>query len=448
MQSARITRIGQHKVLPVQWNTLREAVGGGCVPPTPATPRQIESSDMTGKRELLLGGFAAAALAGITVLVLPMTEGNDTAVDTARAPRSAAALTVAVSTPRTDVWPVEVRADGWLAAWREVVISAQVGGQMIESVNVDVGDTVAEDDLLAEFSRGSLEIDILRLEAELESSRASLELATADAVRARKLGSGSAISQQQAAEYLATERKAKAAVSSAEARLASARLDLDHARVKAVAGGVVSSRSAAVGDVVSAGEELFRLVRDGRVEWQAEVPLKQLRDIDVGTPVGVPTPLGEISGEVRRISPSVSEDNGRVIVHVSLTSPDGALQPKTGIMMSGVFRVGEREALSVPASSVVMQDGFSYVFTLEEGEPATVSRVRVETGRRRDDRVEVTSDLPVGAQVVQSGGAFLADGSVVRVATAARNADAVEGATVETQPIAAASGEAKMGTGR
>lgn len=374
---------------------------------------------MTGKRELLLGGIAAAALVGIGMFILPMIGGDVAPAEaSAEAPLSAAALTVAVTTPQTDVWPVEVRANGWLAPWQEVVISAQVGGQMIETVNADVGETVGKDDVLSAFSRGSLENDILQLDASLESARASLELATADADRARKLSSGSAISQQQATEYLSTERKAKADVSSAEAQLASAQLDLDHTEVRAVTGGVVLSRSAAVGDVVSAGAELFRLVRDGRVEWQAEVPLNQLRNIELGTPVAVPTPLGYIFGEVRRISASVSESNGRVIVYVSLTPPDDTVQPKTGIMISGVFKVGEREALSVPSSSVVMQDGFSYVFTLEEGETTTVSRIRVQTGRRQDDQVEITSDLSPDAQVVRAGGAFLSDGSVVRVSAA------------------------------
>ncbi len=392
---------------------------------------------MTAKQKLLIGGVAAAALGIIAVYVLPMTYGDDATVETVAPPQSAAALTVSVTKPHKALWPVEVQANGWLAAWQEVVISAQVGGQMIETVNADVGETVAKDDLLTAFSRGSLENDIQQLEASLESARASLEMATADADRARKLSSGSAISQQQAAEYLSTERKAKADVSSAEAQLASARLDLDHTEVKAVTGGVISSRSAAVGDVVSAGAELFRLVRDGRVEWQAEVPLNQLRNIEVGTSVSVPTPLGDISGEVRRIAPSVSESNGRVIVYVSLTPPDETVQPKTGIMITGVFKVGEREALSVPSPAVVMQDGFSYVFTLKDGERPNVSRIRVETGRRRGNRVEITSDLSADAQIVQSGGAFLSDGSVVRVAEAKddtpEHADSAATSTAESK---------------
>lgn len=371
---------------------------------------------MTLKRKLLLACAGVAAVIAAVVLAPP--KGSETPPEATEPMQAAAALTVSLETPQIEVWPEEVRANGWLAAWQDVVISAQIGGQMIESVNASVGDTVAKGDVLSRFSRGSLENDVQQLEAALESARASLELATADADRARKLSSNSAISQQQAAEYLSTERKAKADVSSAEAQLASARLDLDHTDVIAVTGGVISSRSAAVGDVVTAGEELFRLVRDGRVEWQAEVPLNQLRQIEVGTPVSVPTPQGDISGVVRRIAPSVSESNGRVIVYVSLTPPDATVQPKTGIMISGIFKVGESEALFVSSSAVVMQDGFSYVFALEHGETPTVSRIRVETGRRQDDRVEILSGVSKDMQIVQSGGAFLSDGSVVRIAGA------------------------------
>lgn len=107
---------------------------------------------------------------------------------------------------------------------------------------------------------------------------------------------------------------------------------------------------------------------------------------------------------MRRIAPSVSESNGRVIVYVSLRPPDDTVQPKTGIMISGIFKVGERDALSVPSSAVVMQDEFSYVFTLEKAETTTVSRIRVDTGRRQEDQVETISELSADALVVQSGG--------------------------------------------
>lgn len=390
---------------------------------------------MTRSKKLLLAGLAIAVVLGTAYAFRPEGSASDVAASET-APQSAA-LTVAVVAPEKGVWPIEVQANGWLAAWQEVVISAQVGGQMITSVNAEVGDTVAENAVLSELSTGSLTNQIIQLEAAVESAKASLELASADAVRAQQLSGGSSISKQQAAEYFATERKAQADVQSSEAQLASAKLDLAHTSITAATGGIISSRSAAVGNVVSAGQELFRMVRDGRVEWQAEVPLNQLRSIKVGMPVSIPTPIGDVSGEVRRIAPTASESNGRVIVYVSLTPPKGLETPKTGIMISGRFKVGSSAAVSVPSSAVVMQDGFSYVFTVNPGDANTVSRVRVETGRRLDDRVEITSDLALAAEVVQAGGAFLSDGSVVRVVPAeadtAAPAPASDAATTEVQ---------------
>jgi RND family efflux transporter MFP subunit len=168
---------------------------------------------------------------------------------------------------------------------------------------------------------------------------------------------------------------------------------------------------------VSEGEELFRLIRDNRIEWQAEVPLRQTFGLKVGTPARIPTPIGDVTGKIRRIAPSASDTNGRVKVYVDIDQLPGDIEPKIGVMISGRFQTGEDSALHVPSSAVVLQDGFAYVFVLEDGD--TVRRQRVETGRRQDNRVEITSDLKSDAQVVQSGGAFLTDGSRVRVTDAA-----------------------------
>ena len=375
---------------------------------------------MPKTRTFVIGGVLAAAVVGIGAAVglpTPGTAPVDESAITAPEKAAAAALTVAVESPEVATWPVEVQASGWLAAWREAVISAEVGGQRIEEVSVDVGDTVAKGDVLATLSRATLENDIRQLEATLDSAEAGLEQATADADRARRLEGGGSISQQQISEYLIAERQAKADVASAEAALSSAKLDLDRTEIVAVSDGIISDASAAIGDVVTEGEELFRLIRDGRIEWQAEVPLVRMRNVKVGTPARLPTPIGDISGTVRQIAPSASETNGRIVVYVALDPPEDAPEPKTGIMVSGVLETGESEAVSVPSSAVVLQDGFSYVFTLNEGDPATVTRRRVETGRRQDDRVEITGDFPTDVQVVRSGGAFLSDGSTVRVAT-------------------------------
>jgi hypothetical protein len=63
---------------------------------------------------------------------------------------------------------------------------------------------------------------------------------------------------------------------------------------------------------------LFRLIRQSRVEWQAEVPLKSLPAIKEGTEAVIPTPLGDIHGRVRLVAPTASEKTGRIIAYVEL----------------------------------------------------------------------------------------------------------------------------------
>jgi RND family efflux transporter MFP subunit len=243
-----------------------------------------------------------------------------------------------------------------------------------------------------------------------------LETASADADRARRLIGGGSLSQQQVAEYLSTERQAQASLTVVEAQLESARLDLANTRILAVSGGTLSSRSAALGDVVAQGEELFRLIRDNRIEWQVEVPLMQLPSVSVGMAVSIPSPTGApVTGTVRRIAPTASEDSGRVLVYVELDGDASTLPFRTGMLVSGALRIDQTEAVTVPAPAIVMRDGFSYVFTVDDSDPAIVSRIRVETGRRIGDRVELLGDFDRAVRIVQSGGAFLSDGSAVSV---------------------------------
>lgn len=328
-----------------------------------------------------------------------------------------AALTVEVAAPETLSWSETLTTNGRLEAWQEAVIAAEISGQTIVDVKVDVGATVKKGDVLATLSRETIENAITQQEAAVLSAEAALDQARADADRVRELtatGSG-AISKQETTQYLVAERKAEADLASAKAALSSSQLDLARTEIHAPDDGVIASRSAALGAVTASGTELFRLIRQNRIEWQAEVPLRQLARVAVGTKVEIPTPAnGTVPGEVRLISPTASETTGRVLVYVSVTPPEGAPTPKVGMMISGRFVFGQSDALTVPATAITLRDGLSYVFVLDGADKVT--RKRVETGRRQDDRVEITTGITATDQVVQAGGAFLTEGATVTVA--------------------------------
>ncbi|MDP0919478.1 efflux RND transporter periplasmic adaptor subunit, partial [Klebsiella pneumoniae] len=82
-------------------------------------------------------------------------------------------------------------------------------------------------------------------------------------------------------EYRIAEQTAKAALEAAIAELDTIRLKLAHTRITALDDGVVVSRSGVLGDVVSAGTELYRLIRQGRLEWRPEVDARQIAAIRV-----------------------------------------------------------------------------------------------------------------------------------------------------------------------
>jgi HlyD family secretion protein len=75
---------------------------------------------------------------------------------------------------------------------------------------------------------------------------------------------------------------------------------------------------------------------------------------------------------------------------------------------------------------VLLRDGFSYVFRIDAAaaasadQLATVRQVKVGSGRRQGDRIEISGGLAAGEMVVASGGAFLGDGDTVRLVAAGK----------------------------
>ncbi|MFN0164209.1 MAG: efflux transporter periplasmic adaptor subunit, partial [Burkholderiales bacterium] len=75
-------------------------------------------------------------------------------------------------------------------------------------------------------------------------------------------------------------------------------------------------------------------------------------------------------------------------------------------------------ALTLPQDAVVMRDGFAWVYRAGAADAGgtRVARIKVELGRRVDDRIEVLAGLKPEDRVVAAGAAFLADGDLVKVA--------------------------------
>ena len=322
-------------------------------------------------------------------------------------------LTVTATTPTKAIWPRNVTASGMVAAWQEAVIGAQTGGLRVAAIHADVGTQVKAGDLLAELASDSTAAELRRLEANLASAKASLAQAKSNVERAKIAKQGGAISDQQYEQYTINEQTEQASLDAAAALLDIQRITLAHTRVIAIDDGVITSRTAMLGKVVQSGDEMFRMIRKNRLEWQAEVDASQLANVRPGQTAQLTLPTGkEIAGRVRIAAPSLSTSTGRAVIYVSMPENSGA---QSGMFANGRIEVGKAPALTIPQSALVLADGYSYVFELGAGD--VVTRRGVKTGRRQGDRVEIVEGLAENARIVASGSAFLADGDKVTVVT-------------------------------
>lgn len=371
------------------------------IPPLPALTPPVLGAALCPR--LLAAAGLALALAAASGAAAPGTSSPG------------AALTVTVVAPRVEEWPVAIPAHGNLTAWQEAVMAAETGGLRIVALSADVGDVVQRGQSLAQLSQETVLADVALQEARVAQAAAALSEAQANAERAREASGRPAMSEQQAKQYLVGEESAKASLRAAEAQLRSQQIRLDQTHIRAVDDGTVSTRAATLGSVVQPGTELFRLVRQNRVEWRAEVMADQAARIKAGQAARVRLAGGEtIDGVVRVLAPTFDPNTRMALVYVDLPDPGGA---RPGMFARGEILVAAAPALTVPESAVVLRDGNSYVF--EVGADRRVVEREVATGRRAGNRVEIVGGLRADDRVVARGGAFLSDGDTVRVEGAA-----------------------------
>jgi RND family efflux transporter MFP subunit len=369
--------------------------------PTPTRPHTLRST-----------------LAVLCVTALCVAAGLSTAQDKPAASGPKPALSVAVVTPQTTRLAQTLATNGNLAAWQEASIGAEAGGQRLAEVRVNVGERVRKGQVLAVFATDTLSAEAAQARATVAEAEAAAAEAAANAERARTLQASGALSASQINHYLTADKTAQARLQAARAQSQVQQARLAQSQVLAPDDGIVSARQATVGAVVGSGTELFRLIRQGRLEWRAEVTSAELARVVPGTSATLTTASGaKLQGRVRMVGPTVDPQTRTALVYVDVTPVAGNAAPALpGMFAHGEFALGAAPAMTVPQSAVVVREGFSYVMRLNPDN--RVSAVKVQTGRVVADRVEINAGLPADARIVASGGSFLNEGDLVRVVPA------------------------------
>jgi HlyD family secretion protein len=357
--------------------------------------------------------IVVAAVGIVVVCTLFVASKRESEPDStvAAAPRAALVVTTAVA-ERTAM-PGVIEASGVVAAWQEASVGSRSAALPIVAILADVGDTVKKGQMLARLDDATMTADVARAEAALAQARARETEARVNRDRALQLAEKSLLSKQDVLQATTNATAAEAEVAQATALLRTARLGLEHTRVLAPDDGVVTARGAVLGAVAQPGTELFRLIRQGRLEWRAEVTSAQIMRVQPGMTASVRTvDGGSVAGNVRTVAPALDGSTRTGLVYVDL-EPSASL--RASMYLQGALNLGDRNAVSVPSASVIVRDGRSFVAAVEGDR---VRLLPVVAGWHIAERTVIESGLEPGTIVAVRGAGFLNEGDAVRIAPA------------------------------
>lgn len=303
-----------------------------------------------------------------------------------------------------------VTASGNIVAKETAEVGAKLTGVAVGKVLVEVGDVVKAGQVLAYLDNSMALQSVEVAKAQLVSALANQEKASADLARIKPLIEIDAISRQQYDAYQTAKAQADASVLSAKAHLNNANIQNQNSAIIAPVSGLISHKTAQVG-LIATGTPLFTIVKDGVLEWQANVSTKQAEQIHIGQLAQLQVGDEQIQAVVSKIAP-IANNNKELTIHATL-APNPLL--KSGMYQLGKFVLSTQALPALPARVVTINDGFSYVWVLrlQGDDKATAHRQKVEVLGRTKDKVAI--DIKPDVLVIKEGGNFLSEGDLVKV---------------------------------
>jgi HlyD family secretion protein len=385
------------------------------------------------KRYLVVGAIVLVAAAGATMLMLRApTTARQVVKDMRPLPP---AVTVQPARERTFVQRLFV--SGSLVARDEAMVGAQIDGLRVVELLAEDGDRVAKDQVLARLDRSQLDALLAQNDAalaradaaiaqarnQIEQSDAMRAQAAADLTRAKGLALG-VITQATLDQRVATARSAEAQVAAAQSALAVAEAEkrsreaerrelmvrIGRTEVRAPVAGIVSRRTARLGALaMGSADPLFRIIADGAIDLEAEVPQDSLARLAAGMPASIELPGDErVSGTVRLIASEVDKTTRLGKVRIALVPGAGT---HIGAFASGTVEIARRIAVGVPAAAVIQNAAGGSVAVVSDGR---VELSPVAVGVTNGGDIELRDGLATGQQVVVRAAAFLRNGDEVR----------------------------------
>jgi RND family efflux transporter MFP subunit len=166
--------------------------------------------------------------------------------------------------------------------------------------------------------------------------------------------------------------------------------------------GAVVERQASVGQYLAAGAPVVTLVRLHPLRLRLSLPEREAASVRMGQPVRVSVD-GDIAvypGKVARLSPAIAEQNRTLLIEAEVPNTNSRLRPGSFAKAEVVVQADDR-VVTVPMTALITFAGVEKVLTVRDGKS---EELRVTTGRRLGDRIEIVTGLKAGQPVVDPAG--------------------------------------------
>ena len=354
--------------------------------------------------------LTGVSLTALLTLLAACGGGKDEDAKKAHAEQATAGQTVTAATATLVNLPRTVSASGSVSAWEEVPVGAETGGLTAVNLYVDEGSYVRQGQPLVQLNDALLRAQLRQQQAAVQTAQANQARDDAALSRSQQLKEKGFLSQASLDTALANQRASAANVASAQASLSETQTRLNQATIRAPVSGMIISRNVTKGQIITAGTELFRMVRDGRLELDAQVPETELALVRPGQSATVSSEqVGQTTGRVRIVTPEVNATSRLGVARISLLGTNGF---RPGMFARTEIEVGAQPTVTVPTGAILYRENKAGVFVLGASnqvrfQPVTVlSRTTTQTS---------VGGIAAGTRVVVDGAGFLGDGDRVTV---------------------------------
>jgi len=206
---------------------------------------------------------------------------------------------------------------------------------------------------------------------------------------------------------------AKGAVDAAQSQVGLAKRNLDYAVVIAPISGVVSERTANLGEYVSPSQKVATIVNLNPVRVRIDIPEQAIPRVHVGESVSVRVsayPDRNFAGRIARVSPNVSAQSRTLTVEAEIQNPNGELKPGQFATVR-ILLPQSGPAVLVPQRALRQISGATYLFVIKNGR---AEQRLVQTGQVEGDLIEINSGIAADEIVAIGNVDQLSDGVTVK----------------------------------